>query len=193
MTIKNFTIIILIFFGLHLFAQKINPNLYLKPWNASWIACPVNQCGYGVFHFRKIIGFQSKPSHFIIHISADPRYRFFVNGQSICSGPAKGDTLNWHFNTIDLAPYLKSGKNIFAAVVWNDGENAAWSQISYQTGFLIQGDSEDEEIANTNKSWKVFENVAYTPIASISHITGAGEQVFGARYPWDWEKNRIRR
>jgi len=185
---KSFlAIFIFTFYSFSAFTQGMNEKIYVNPWNAFWISHPNSQNGYNVFHFRKIINLQSKPSEFIIHISADPRFRFFINGQSICTGPAKGDTSNWHFNTIDIASHLQKGKNILAAVVWNDGEHAAWSQISFQTGFLIQGYSENEELANTNSSWKVYENISYSPLSTISHITGAGEQIFGAKYPWNWE------
>ena len=185
---KTFFFIFILFFCQHLFSQTAAGKINTKHWTASWIAKENNLHSYGVYHFRKIIGFQSKPSSFIIHISADPRYRFFVNGKLVCTGPAKGDASHWQFEAIDIAPFLFVGKNILAAVVWNDGENASWSQLSYQTGFLIQGNTENEEIANTNKSWKIFENTAYSPSASIAHITGAGEQIFGARFPWGWEE-----
>ncbi len=186
---KNINLIVFfLFIFISTRAQQIAKDLYLKPWNASWIAFSKGSHTYSVTHFRKIIDLQSKPGSFIIHISADPRYRLFVNGKSCCSGPAKGDTSHWQFETIDIAQYVTTGKNILAAVVWNDGENASWSQITYQTGFLIQGNSENEAIANTNKSWKVIENYSYSPVATISHITGSGEQIFGEKFPWGWEK-----
>jgi hypothetical protein len=89
------------------------------------------------------------PGHFVVHVSADNRYRLFVNGQSVAAGPPQSDLRNWRFNTVDLGPYLKAGRNVLAAVVWNGGEHRPMAQISHRTGFLLQGDSEREQAVNT--------------------------------------------
>jgi len=100
---------------------KINPALLSKPWPSRWISCPdVPQKDYGVFHFRKSFSINAAPESFVIHVSADNRYRFFVNGQPVLLGPARGDLYNWYFETIDIAPYLKEGENIIAAMVYNE-------------------------------------------------------------------------
>lgn len=156
--------------------------------NHFWIAPPVkNLQQYGVYHFRKSFLLKTKPSSFNIDISADQRYRLYVNGQSVATGPARSDVAHWRYLTIDIANYLQPGLNSMAAVVWHDGEQSAWAQLTLQTGLFIKGASEKEEMVNTNNSWKVLENTAYSPVASIAHITGAFEQVFAQRYPWGWQ------
>jgi len=61
--------------------EKINPELLTWHWEASWITHPSESVmDYGVFHFRKSFTLDKKPDGFIIHISADNRYRLFVNG-----------------------------------------------------------------------------------------------------------------
>lgn len=176
-------------------AQNINPKILQHRWNAQWITCPdVPQKDYGVFNFRKKLTLETVPDNFIIHVSADNRYRLFVNGQSVCFGPARGDIANWYFETIDIAPYLKAGDNMIAASVWNMGVHAPVAQISNQTGFVIQGDTEKEHIINTNNSWKVIQNKAYTPCSTDNGarlraymVVGPGDQIEGSAYPWGWE------
>jgi len=75
-----------------------------------------------VFHFRKTIDLADRPTRFVVRVSADNRYRLFVNGVSVSIGPARGDLLHWRYETVDLAPYLRAGRNVLAAVVWNWGE-----------------------------------------------------------------------
>ncbi len=157
--------------------------------NNYWITPQVkNLRQYGVYHFRKNFLLKDKPSSFSIHVSGDQRYRLFVNGQSVATGPSRSDEAHWRYQTFDIANYLQAGKNSLAAVVWNDGEQSAWPQLSVHSGFFIQGASANEALVNTNDSWKVLENMAYSPVASISHITGAFEQVFAQRYPWGWQQ-----
>lgn len=92
-----------------------------------------------MYRFRKTIDLKEKPSHFVVHVSADNRYRLFVNGRPVSRGPARSDTWHWNFESLDLAPFLQKGKNILAAVVWNGGENAPYAQMTFQTGFLLAG------------------------------------------------------
>src|SRR5271165_6298344 len=66
-------------------SPPINPDLLRKAWPASWIAHPTaSPYDYGIFHFRKSFNLEEKPASFVVHLSADNRYRFFVNGTSVC-------------------------------------------------------------------------------------------------------------
>lgn len=146
-------------------------------WNANWIAAPGdNGLEYGVYYFRKNIELTSKPSSFIIHVSADNRYKLYVNGALVSLGPARNDLYHWNYETVDLAQYLTTGKNIVAALVWNEAEHRPEAQISFRTAFIIQGNSATEQILNTNKSWKCFRDIAYSPIANY-FAASAGEMV----------------
>ncbi|WP_161596685.1 alpha-L-rhamnosidase-related protein [Chitinophaga vietnamensis] len=179
-------------------AQSTVVNGRLKPgiWPASWIACPGAPAkAYGVYHFRRVISLPVKPATFKVHVTADNRYRLFVNGKAVCSGPARGDLFNWYYETVDIAPYLQSGNNTIAALVWNMGELAPVAQISNRTGFLLQGDGEEENIINTNTHWKVLHDSAYSPCSTDNGqrlhayiVTGPGDEIQGNAYPWGWEQ-----
>lgn len=139
-----------------------------RPWNAHWIAAP-NDPGtaYGVYYFRKTIYLPAKPASFIIHVSADNRYKLYVNGTLVSLGPARGDTYYWNYETVDLAPYLAAGKNIVAAMVYNEAENRPEAQISVRTAFIIQGNTASEEILNTANTWKCIRDKGRQPIAGF--------------------------
>ena len=175
----------------------VNPNLLKNNWTAQWIAAPNAAAKeYGVYHFRNSFELNEIPKTFIVNVSADNRYRLFVNGQSIGNGPARGDLYNWYYETYDIAPYLVKGKNTIAAQVWNMGVYAPVAQISNQTAFLLQGNGDAEKIVNTNKNWKVLINEAYSP-CSINNgqvlqtymVVGPGDSVAANKYPWGWEQN----
>ena len=91
--------------------QTIAPNILQKQWQAAWITVPETKAnGYGVYLFRKNLSLASKPSSYIIHVSADNRYKLFINERLVSLGPARGDLNHWNLETIDIAPYLQSGK-----------------------------------------------------------------------------------
>src|SRR6187431_308243 len=122
-------------------AQQINPSLLSDYWSASWVTCPdIPQRDYGVYHFRKTFAMEKQPGKFIVHVSADNRYRLFVNGKDVCNGPARGDLYNWYFETIDIAQFLKPGSNLIAVQVWNMGTLAPVAQVSNQTALIVQGE-----------------------------------------------------
>jgi alpha-L-rhamnosidase len=176
----------------------VNPVLLKERWPASWIAAAgTPPFDYGVYHFRKTFDLPSRPASFRIHVSADNRYRLFVNGQFVAAGPAQNDLRNWRFETVDLAPYLKPGRNVLAAVVWHGSEFRPMAQISHRAGFILQGDTDAEKAVNTNREWKGIRNPAYSPIVwrdidprlmNQYYVAGETERVDGARFPWGWEQ-----
>jgi len=149
-----------------------------RPWNAEWIAAPnENGMEYGIYYFRKNIALSVKPAAFIIHISADNRYKLFVNGTLVSLGPARGDTYYWNYETVDLASYLTAGKNTVAALVWNEAQYRPEAQISVRTGFILQGNSPTEEILNTNNTWKCIRDIGHQPIPGFFFAASKGEMV----------------
>jgi alpha-L-rhamnosidase len=183
--------------ALHTIAlAQTKPGTIIYPraaFNADWIACPdVNLKEYGVFHLRKTFDLASRPDHFIVHVSGDQRYRLFVNGHPVCFGPARGDLRNWNYETIDIAQHLNGGGNVIAVQLWNMGGGAPAAQISYQTGFILQGNSDAEQIVNTNNTWRIIRNKAYypepfPPSRLGSYIVGSCDSVVFRDYPFEWQ------
>jgi alpha-L-rhamnosidase len=157
---------------------------------ADWI---IPEEELGVFYFRKNFDLDKKPSQFLVHVSADARYRLFVNGQLVCWGPAVGDVENWHYETIDIAPYLREGRNIIASQVWNWGKRNGTRQQSVQTAFIMQGDSAHEHKVNTNASWKVMRDAGYHALTMTDdmvgggYIAGATDSLVVAMHPHGWK------
>jgi alpha-L-rhamnosidase len=172
-----------------------NPELLTGRWSARWITIPgASPYDYGVYHFRRSFELPSKPASFRIHVTGDNRYQLFVNGERVAWGPARGDLYHWRYETVDIAPQLKAGRNVLAAVVWNLGQHAPVAQVTNQTGFLLQGDTRAERIVDTGGEWKCAANTAYRPVPVTQkevpgyYAVGSGEHVNGAAYPWGWEQ-----
>lgn len=160
------------------YAQNNAPSLTNRPWNAAWIAAP-NDPGteYGVYYYRKLIDLENKPASFLVHISADNRYKLYVNGALISLGPARSDTYFWNYETVDLAPYLTKGKNSIAALVWNEAQYRPAAQITIRTAFIVQGNTTAEDILNTNSSWKCMRDDGHQPIPGYFFAASKGEMV----------------
>ncbi len=170
------------------------PDLRATTWKAFWIDVPgASPQAYGVYHFRRTFDLPSKPDHLSIHVSGDNRYQLYLNGTRVSWGPARGNLTHWRYETVDLARYLRTGKNVLAAVVWNDGEARAIAQVTNQTGFLLGADPPMNALLDTGRAWKCIEDKAYSPQPlppdqKTGYYALAPNEKLDARlYPWGWK------
>ncbi|WP_346863512.1 alpha-L-rhamnosidase N-terminal domain-containing protein [uncultured Draconibacterium sp.] len=177
---KKLLTIILIALAFSVSAQygDFNGN---RGWDATWICVPgAGETDAGLYLFRKTIRLESLTEKFEIRVSADNRYKLYVNETLVSLGPALGDIQHWNYETVDIAPFLKQGVNIIAAKVWNEGDMKPVSQFSHKTGFIVQGTDDTSKTINTNDSWKCIEDKSYTPINQKVwgyYAAGAGEKI----------------
>ncbi len=163
-----------------------------EPWDAEWVAVPgAGEQTPGLYLFRKGITLDSDPEQFKVHISADNRYKLYVNGALVSLGPVLGDIEHWNYETVDLAPYLKIGENVVAAKVWNEGELKPICQFSCRSGFILQGTDEATKVLNSDTSWRCIQDMSYTPIRQSVrgyYAAGAGERIDMRRQVKGWEE-----
>ena len=189
-----------------LFSQESSVNINYEgkdftrlkhAWKAQWITHPTESTlDYGVFLFRKTFIISELPSAYIVHVSADNRYRLYVNGNYVCYGPSIGDINHYRYETVDLAKFLVKGQNCISAEVVNFGEYRRAAQQTFQTAFILQSDntSTDMNINTGSTDWKVIRNSAYNciPFTSDSlkayYAAGPGERVDANLYPWGWNE-----
>ena len=165
--------------------RRPEPHVFTDAPAARWISHPTApREAYGVFHFRRTFELVSRPEHFVVHVSADNRYRLFVNGQQVSSGPQRSDLMHWRYETVDLAPHLRPGRNVLAALVWNWGPYRPAAQFSRHTAFLLQGDSEREAAVNSGPEWKVLPNRGLrTHPRRAAHVLRIASGGVGGREP----------
>ena len=85
--------------------------IWLSKWTAEEKEIPV------LALFRKELKISGKPKEASIHISADSKYKLYVNGRFVEMGPSRGDRQIWYYDEIDLLPYLAEGQNVLAVQV----------------------------------------------------------------------------
>lgn len=50
-------------------------------------------------------------------ICANSRYRLWINGEPVLSGPCRSDRFRQYYEAVELGRYLRPGKNVFAVQV----------------------------------------------------------------------------
>lgn len=94
--------------------------------NAKWIGLPAEEIREkkiyqgdmnGRFvYFRHSFCLKEKAG-LTVDISANSRYRFWVNGHAVQSGPCRGDRYRQYYETIDVSDFLCLGENVLAVQV----------------------------------------------------------------------------
>ncbi len=123
-----------------------------------------------------------------LHIAADERYAFYLDGELQGRGSERGDANHWFFETYDLT--LSSGEHVLVLQVWALGDRAAYAQHSINPGLLVAA----QEVAlrpvfNTGQAhWqvKVLSGYHFTD-SNPAWGTGANLIIDGANFSWGFQ------
>jgi len=128
---------------------------------------------YQVRYFRRTFAVADPSAAALtVHVSGDSRYLFFCNGVLLGRGPAKGDVNHHFYETFDLAPHLRRGRNVLAAIVLDMSRVAhrpallgpPCSVMTYTGGFVLEGALHEGAATTelrTDATWKVAVDTAH--------------------------------
>jgi hypothetical protein len=137
--------------------------------------------------FRKDFDLGSEPKG-EIHLYAHSRYHLFVNGEFINFGPVRAYAESPEYDSYEISPFLKEGKNFIVLKVLNDG------MITYQVpegpGAMISWGQIISSAKNVDLStpgdWKVLRLNGYDPTSpKMTFATGAIENYDARKDPGD--------
>jgi|LSQX01.1.fsa_nt_gb alpha-L-rhamnosidase len=163
-------------------------------WNANWIESPSwDGKSDHVCVFRRVFEL-GNDSIVRIHITADQRYVFYVDGKRVGFGPDRGDHYNWFYQTHDLS--LSKGSHTIVAMVWwlsRDNNTMHWGHLGYRPSFLLNADGEFNALLATGSSdWEVMEihGITFTP-ASFNRqfcLVGGRTNITASEFPVGFER-----
>ena len=164
-------------------------------WSGGWEAQYANVPTMVLF--RNKIEFKNMPEEAVIVISADSRYKLYINECFVEVGPSKGDSQIWFQDEIDITSYLRKGSNVIAVMVLRyplkptDG-NQSIIRTSYP-GLYFVGIGKDIDNNNydfsADHTWKCVVNEGLNIIPeskgfSPLHIY---EEVHAQEVIWNWK------
>lgn len=159
-------IVLLIYISLMLvFTQTEAQTIPLKnDWKASWISCTSNVDTVNSWTaFRKAFTLEKKISSARVRIAVDSKYWLWINGQLAVfeGGLKRGPTpLDTYFDEVELAPYLRTGKNTIAILVWHFGKDGFSHKNSGRSGLIFDLQASGLELLS-DSSWKSIQVKAY--------------------------------
>lgn len=107
--------------------------------DAAWIwdsgpRQPVNSYMY----IRREVNLPSDPMKVVVHVSADSRYKLYINGRMVGRGPVRSDPRWQHYDTYDLTKDFRKGRNSIAALVHHYGTDTFTYHLG-RGGFIFDG------------------------------------------------------
>ena len=130
---------------------------------AKWIwparAMYLQNCYAG---FRYDFELNDIPGKAPLHLTADQSYRLYVNGRYVCRGPARGYQEEWPFDTVDIAGFLKKGKNFIAVEAYNPGISTFSYNHKDRASFICAAKWENgTEFYSNRETWQMFRLHSY--------------------------------
>lgn len=164
-------------------------------WNAQWIWTPDTEASPRNFHLcaRRDFDLPDAGGDYRLHVTADSRYRLYVNGEWIGDGPARSFYWAQQFDTYDAAGLLRPGHNTIAVLVSHYGEGTFQYNPSGQAGLLVQLERRQGDawkcVLTTDKGWSIRRHDGYLrPTMRVSCQMPFEENVDARLMPLDWMK-----
>ena len=141
-------------------------------WNARWIwAADVQRGARQIFsdsraqreagnrfcYLRRSAEINAVPPSVSARVTADSRFILYVNGAEVGRGPARSNPSRLAWLEIDIAPFLRPGRNAIAALVRFYGAPVPWwipAPPSFEIGFGSFAFEAPQIGVVSNRSWK---------------------------------------
>ncbi len=128
----------------------------------------------------------TEPRQAELLITADSRYRLWINGRAVARGPARCYPWQQSVDRLDVAPYLQQGANILAVQVYQPG----YSHFAYThrgaAGLLAHLLCDGRTVLVTGTDWRVRRNPSFLPHVPRVSIYGSGVEDRDLRLDDDW-------
>ena len=86
-----------------------------RKWNAKWIwGQQKNEERNLFYYFRKSFELTESPSDIKIYITAETKYKLYINGEYVSFGSLQSQPYYKYYDVVDATSYLKPGKNTIA-------------------------------------------------------------------------------
>lgn len=135
--------------------------------------------------FRRDFELDRLPEQAWLHLFADTRYRLRVNGAIVAYGPIRFFPKAPEYDSVDLQPYLRTGRNVVTVEV-NAFGASSFESLPSIGGFLAWGEVGPHDL-DTPGEWRVRALDAYDPWATPwSFAQGPTESVDLRLLPESW-------
>jgi alpha-L-rhamnosidase len=136
--------------------------------------------------FRRTWQLDKQPKRAEIFISADSRYKLWLNGRFVARGPARSYPHAQCVDQLNIAPCLQPGPNVVAVQVYQPG----YSHFAYvhraAAGLLAHLTCDDQSVLVTDRSWRTRRDPSFAHQVPRISIYGGGVEERDLNLDDDW-------
>lgn len=142
------------------------------------------------FLFRCVVDLVAAPEQAPFDITVDGRYRLFVNERQVGRGPVRCSPTAKRYDSYELAPFLRAGRNVVAVLVHTYGVDTAfhetvkglWRPTFGEGGLWAEG-----PLFSTREAWRCTQSHAWLADAPrVNHSLGFIEALDARALPIAW-------
>lgn len=131
----------------------------------------------------------------MLRITADSRYKLYINGSFVGRGPVPSDPHRLSYDTYDIGALLTKGQNVIAILIHHLGQGT-YSYIPGRAAFICEADIEFEngsEKIVTDETWRTLPSAAWTSSgARMSRRLGYQEVYDASLEPEGWTEVKFK-
>jgi hypothetical protein len=134
-----------------------------SPWQARWIWLGSESSAAAAAMFRREVTLAEAPQSVKAWLTADIKYRLYINGRLVSRGPvdmgldyAGGNTHRWFYDFRDLTSFFTKGVNVISAEVfrqWPIGFTVSRGQPGFLFEAEITGSDAKKMTAKSDATW----------------------------------------
>lgn len=118
----------------------------------------------------------TKPEKAVLKISADDRYKLYINGRFVTEGPAPSYPCDYFYNEADVTELLNDGENTFAVHTYYQGlENHAWISNDLRSMMYFELVADGKTLLVSDESWKCAYHTGYSECGRFGYDTAFAE------------------
>ena len=122
--------------------------------------------------YRADFTLDSLPEEATIRITADDYYKLYINGSWVGQGPAPTYHFQYAYNTYDILPFLKSGRNVIAVHTLYQGLiNRVWQSGDQRHGMICDVYADGNCILASGPNFRTAYHTAYTEEGTTGYDT----------------------
>ncbi len=113
--------------------------------------------------FRRVFTLEKTPEKALVTVTADDRYKLYINGVFVSEGPAPAYHDGYGYDIVDVTRYLSPGENTVAAHTYYQGLiNRVWQSGDRRHGFAFELCADGKTVLGSDETFLTHRHTGYS-------------------------------
>lgn len=157
------------------FAQLLPRNVFHRQLEPVDLPCDDHRDRHILF--RRAFNLETAPVSAKLYVTADDYYKLWVNGVFVTQGPAPAYPQRYGYHCVDVAPYLRNGRNVFAFHTLYQGLiNRVWVSADNRHGLICDLEIDGRILFGSDERFLTHSHTGFSEMGTVGYSTQFLEQ-----------------